>query len=276
MALAEDPRRPAIRTPDQRLRVFVSSTLEELATERDAARMAIEQLRLAPVMFESGAKAHPPRTLYRAYLEQSDVFVGIYWQSYGWVGPDMTVSGLEDELRLATGMPRLLYVKVPAPAREPGLSRMLDGIQAEGASAYKKFTDAEELRELVASDLATMLAERFGSQDRFGRWPAIPSPVTAMVGRDTDLAEVSRMLTSADRRLVVLTGAGGAGKTRLALAVAERTRRSGRTAPRSSTCRRSVTRRWCPTPSPRRSAWWDRAGSGRWTPWSASWPTGTC
>jgi hypothetical protein len=27
----------AIRTPDQRLRVFVSSTLEELATERGAA-----------------------------------------------------------------------------------------------------------------------------------------------------------------------------------------------------------------------------------------------
>jgi hypothetical protein len=35
-------RRSGIRTPDQRLRVFVSSTLEELATERDAVRAAIE------------------------------------------------------------------------------------------------------------------------------------------------------------------------------------------------------------------------------------------
>ena len=35
-----------IRTPDQRLRVFVSSTLGELTAERDAAREAIEQLRL--------------------------------------------------------------------------------------------------------------------------------------------------------------------------------------------------------------------------------------
>ena len=51
----------AIRTPDQRLRVFVSSTLEELAAERAAARAAIEQLRLAPVMFEAGARAHPPQ-----------------------------------------------------------------------------------------------------------------------------------------------------------------------------------------------------------------------
>ncbi len=41
-----------IRTPDQRLRVFVSSTLQELADERVAARAAIEQLHLVPVMFE--------------------------------------------------------------------------------------------------------------------------------------------------------------------------------------------------------------------------------
>jgi predicted ATPase len=218
-------RRSAIRTPDQRLRVFVSSTLEELAAERGAARAAIEQLRLTPVMFESGARAHPPQAVYRAYLEQSDIFLGIYWQRYGWVGPGMTISGLEDELRLAADMPRLLYVKVPGPGIEPGLLRMLDEITAEGVASYKKFTDASELRELVAGDLATMLTERFGAPDRGGRWPVIPSPVTALVGRDTDIAEVTRMLAAPEGRLVVLTGAGGAGKTRLALAVAERTRR---------------------------------------------------
>jgi len=212
-----------IRTPDQRLRVFVSSTLEELADERRAARAAVEQLRLAPVMFESGARAHPPQEVYRAYLEQSDIFVGIYWQRYGWVGPGMTISGLEDELRLAAGMPRLLYVKIPAPGMEPGLGRMLEAIRAEGTTAYKQFTDAEELRELIASDLAMMLAERFGGPDRAARWPAIPSPVSVLVGRDADVAEVTRMLTAPGARLVVLTGAGGAGKTRLALAVAERT-----------------------------------------------------
>jgi hypothetical protein len=41
-----------IRTPDQRIRVFVSSTLRELEDERAAARAAIEQMHLAPVMFE--------------------------------------------------------------------------------------------------------------------------------------------------------------------------------------------------------------------------------
>jgi len=102
-----------IRTPDQRLRVFVSSTLGELDAERRAARAAIEQLRLAPVMFESGARPHPAQAVYRAYLEQSDVFIGIYWQRYGWVGPGMAVSGLEDEFLLSADLPRLLYLKRP-------------------------------------------------------------------------------------------------------------------------------------------------------------------
>ena len=51
--------------------------------------------------------------------------------------------------------------------------------------------------------------------------PAAPSPVTALVGRDADIEEVSGLLTTQDHRLVVLTGAGGIGKTRLALAVLE-------------------------------------------------------
>src|SRR5690349_17683635 len=104
-----------IRTPDQRLRVFVSSTLRELETERRAVRSAIESLRLAPVMFELGARPHPPRDLYRSYLDQSDVFVGIYGDSYGWVAPGEDISGLEDEYRLApAAMPKLIYLREPA------------------------------------------------------------------------------------------------------------------------------------------------------------------
>jgi Domain of unknown function (DUF4062) len=51
---------PRIRTPDQRLRVFLSSTLEELAPERRAAREAISGLHLTPVFFEAGARPYPP------------------------------------------------------------------------------------------------------------------------------------------------------------------------------------------------------------------------
>lgn len=54
-----------IRTPAQRLRVFVSSTLAE---QRVAVTRAIEALRLMPVMFELGARPHPLKKLYRAHL----------------------------------------------------------------------------------------------------------------------------------------------------------------------------------------------------------------
>ena len=150
-----------IRTPDRRLRVFISSTLGELADERQAARAAVEQLRLTPIMFELGARPHPPRALYRSYLAQSDVFVGIYWQRYGWVAPDMAISGLEDEFLLSKGMPRLVYVKRPAPEMEPRLAEMLGRLEGEDSVSYKPFDDVTDLRDLLLDDLAVLLTERF-------------------------------------------------------------------------------------------------------------------
>jgi predicted ATPase/class 3 adenylate cyclase len=150
-----------ILTPDQRVRVFISSTLGELADERAAARRAIRRLHLVPVWYESGARPHPPRSMYRAYVEQSQVFVGIYWQRYGWVAPGMEVSGLEDEYRLAAGKPMLLYLKRPAPEQEPRLAAMIDGIRAAGTVSYRTFATPRELERLLADDLAVLLSESF-------------------------------------------------------------------------------------------------------------------
>jgi Domain of unknown function (DUF4062) len=132
-----------IRTPDQRLRVFVSSTLGELADERQAVASAISTLRLTPVMFELGARPHPPRELYRAYLAQSDVFVGLYWQRYGQIVPGMQLSGLEEELELSQGLPRLLYVKAPAPDREPRMTDLLSRIEEKPPTGIAERTGCE-------------------------------------------------------------------------------------------------------------------------------------
>ncbi|MFI7061725.1 DUF4062 domain-containing protein [Kribbella sp. NPDC050124] len=171
--------RAQIRTPDQRLRVFVSSTLGELADERIAVRETIERLHLAPVMFELGARPHPPRELYRAYLEQSHIFVGIYWQSYGWVAPSETVSGLEDEYRLSQAMPRLLYVKTPASQREPRLEQLMQRVRDDDTASYKPFRTPDELARLVADDLALLLSERFAA-------PSRPTGVVTFLVTDLD------------------------------------------------------------------------------------------
>lgn len=215
-----------IRTPDQRLRVFVSSTLQELAAERQAARAAIERLRLAPVMFELGARPHPAQELYRAYLEQSHIFVGIYWQKYGWVAPDMTISGLEDEYNLSGGKPKLIYIKSPAPNREPRLVEMLDRIKSDSIS-YKYFTTADELRETIEDDLAMVLSESFETPRPVEtptasvpvRRTNLTRPLTPLIGRECELAAVRELLLQDMVSLVTLVGLGGAGKTRLALQV---------------------------------------------------------
>ena len=50
----------------------------------------------------------------------------------------------------------------------------------------------------------------------------LPASVTPLVGRDADVAAVEQLLGSDDVRMVTITGPGGTGKTRLALAAAER------------------------------------------------------
>ena len=179
-------------------------------------------------MFELGARPHPPQELYRAYLAQSDIFIGLYWQSYGWVGPGMDISGLEDEFRLAGSRPRLLYLKAPAPDREPRLTAMIDELRSEGKDAYRTFRSTRELGKLVRDDLAILLSERFVVSAESGAAPAatpqrrtLPVTSTSLVGREADVAAVSRLLERPDVRLVTLTGPGGIGKTRLAIAVAE-------------------------------------------------------
>ena len=196
-----------IRTPDQRLRVFVSSTLKELASERRAARGAIEQLALAPVMFELGARPHPPRSLYRAYLEQSDIFLGIYWEQYGWVAPGEQVSGLEDEWNLAPDIPRLVYIKETR-HRQERLGALIERIREDDEASYVSFSDPDDLARLITNDLATLLAERFEAGDRRQRAPLVevvpdvgstefirlPSPLTRLLDREAELQATTRML----------------------------------------------------------------------------------
>jgi predicted ATPase len=222
-----------IRTPDQRIRVFVSSTLRELADERRAVRTAIEELQLAPVMFELGARPHPPRELYRSYLAQSDVFVGIYGESYGWVADGESVSGLEDEYDLAPAtMPKLIYIKSLA-ARDERLRALIERIKADDTAAYLPFETAEQLEAQVADDLATLLTERFdqsrgtesadGSHTAASASPGLPTPYTTTIGREHDVHEVRALLQRGTDRVVSLIGPGGIGKSRLAIEVARST-----------------------------------------------------
>lgn len=55
---------------------------------------------------------------------------------------------------------------------------------------------------------------------RRGRLSNLPASLSRLIGREEDLAELARLLHSGQPRLISLTGPGGIGKTRLALAAA--------------------------------------------------------
>ena len=60
--------------------------------------------------------------------------------------------------------------------------------------------------------------------DRRSDLGQLPRPLTSLVGRDAEVAVIVNRLTGDAQRLITLTGPGGVGKTRLAIAVAEAVR----------------------------------------------------
>src|SRR5262245_29768785 len=160
----------------------------------------------------------------------------MYWQRYGQIGPGMQVSGLEEEFDLSRGLPRLLYVKAPAPDREPRLADLLRRIKEQ--ASYRAFHTPTELGRLVRDDLATLVSERFAAGRPAAADPAsvpaesaaqrdsrpLPVGTTPLIGREHALDEVAGLVGRPNARLVTLTGPGGVGKTRLAIAVGERVR----------------------------------------------------
>ncbi|MEU4062609.1 BTAD domain-containing putative transcriptional regulator [Streptomyces wedmorensis] len=84
-----------------------------------------------------------------------------------------------------------------------------------GPARPRPTPEAAPAPEAYARDPYASAPSAIGSRRR-----NLPVPATALVGREEDVERAGRLLAA--ERLVTLTGPGGVGKTRLALAVAER------------------------------------------------------
>ncbi len=87
-----------------------------------------------------------------------------------------------------------------------------------GAHQLKDMPVPEHLFQLQVAGLV----DQFPPLKSLGTASSLPTPPTALVGRDGELAELTVAVSSPDVRLVTLTGPGGSGKTRLAIGLAQR------------------------------------------------------
>jgi DNA-binding SARP family transcriptional activator len=92
------------------------------------------------------------------------------------------------------------------------------GNTARAAAVFEDF-QLELARELGAKPLPETFAL---AQHGFGllRQSSLPAASTRLVGRQTELADLQKLLRQSDERLITLLGLGGTGKTRLALELA--------------------------------------------------------
>ena len=77
-------------------------------------------------------------------------------------------------------------------------------------------------QEVLRHDPALRAPVPISRRRRHSSFDNLPTPITPMVGREAELDEVVSLLADSDTRLVTVTGAGGIGKTRFALAVSQR------------------------------------------------------
>lgn len=155
------------------LKVFVSSTKEDLKEERKAARDAILDLftnldlLFKPVMFEYEFGSHPssPKQTSLEYVRDSDIFIGIFNERYGSLFPKEGVSITEREYMEAKkfGKYTLIYVKeIEENKREGKLRAFLKKIgDIEKGSTLSKFKNQYELKEKIMNDLLKY-HQRFG------------------------------------------------------------------------------------------------------------------
>ncbi len=92
------------------------------------------------------------------------------------------------------------------------------GLLALGFHRLKDLAVAEHIYQLTITDLPS----DFPRLKSLGASSSLPRAASPLIGRDRELSELVALLKSPGIRLVTLTGPGGSGKTRLAVAAADK------------------------------------------------------
>ena len=199
----------------------------ELAEERHVLarllpELSDESFQINTWVFEADALAstNSIRRVYLDALEQSEIYLGIYWNGYG----EYTV----DEFHRAgeIGIPRLVYVKnVEADQRDPRLTNFLESISDVRFGVTPRwYQTIDEFEEQVSRAIRIWLQNQalayHSSTTAILATLAddIPELPRKLIGRTQLIQRVLNLLD--DKERVLLRGFGGTGKTALAASIA--------------------------------------------------------
>ncbi len=181
---------------DQRLRVFVSSRMQELAPEREAIKAALKDLQVEAWVFERDAGARP-QTIRETYLEEveaADLYIGVFWKGYG----AYTVEEYEHARML--GMDCLIYEKRDeiTSQRDSALQAFLDSLSdvASGLT-IRWFNTPYGLGEFVKEDVAAWQARSIRDAKKAATptvYVGVPPMPSHFIGRGKIMEQVIRRL----------------------------------------------------------------------------------
>ncbi len=169
---------------NQPLSLFISSKMEELSEERRAVQAALSDYRMYGWLWEDDAGARPVtiRATYLREVEESDIYLGLFWLGYG----PYTIE--EYEHARQHDKPCLIYQKhVEIEKRDSQLTQFLKQIEKVDNPAgltVRRFKTAEELAYYVQEDVLRLLTGIFYAQGVkanvlfFDRMPGSDKPWT--------------------------------------------------------------------------------------------------
>jgi len=153
----------------KKYKIFVSGVQRELANQRRAVKDLVSENILlrehfTVFLFEDiPATSKPASKAYLGEVDKSDIYIGIFGNSYGTEGPQ-GVSATELEFRRAQKQDKeiLIYLKgLSDSKRDKELKNLIKEIEkSESGYVYKQFNGIPELKTHIFESLVTFLKER--------------------------------------------------------------------------------------------------------------------
>jgi tetratricopeptide (TPR) repeat protein len=228
---SHEGRLPKFATSDvpKVMKIFVSSTHEDLKRHRRAVRDAILRLGHHPVCMEDfGSRPDPWNIAALNAIADCGALVGIYAHRYGSTPSGSAVSITEQEFDRASHLhiPRFCYLVDPAYRWHRTLidegvqkERLARFLQKVNALLRTTFRTPDDLAAKIAADLGRELA-KFVSAGTASRLHELPPPPRDFLGRSRELNSLEEIATKHPGQVVAIRGMGGIGKTAIGLVLA--------------------------------------------------------